>query len=92
MPTFSGIDRWRLEVPAAQGHRADLPLLISIPTRRLFDDIVGECFFTNARERRVQSLFSENSGKFRTMEAAHQNIHKSDELNRLISTPPVSRR
>jgi F0F1-type ATP synthase gamma subunit len=75
-----------LEVPAGQEHRADLLLPVSVSARRLFDDIVGECFFTTLENATIQSLFSENWARFRSTEAAHQNIHKSDELTRLIRT------
>jgi hypothetical protein len=56
-----------LEVPAAREHRADLPLLINVPARRLFDDIVGACFFVTLENAAMQSFFSENSTRFRTM-------------------------
>jgi F-type H+-transporting ATPase subunit gamma len=70
-----------LEVPIAQPHRSGLPPLINLPARRLFDDIVGEYFFAMLENAAMQSFFSENSARFRTMEAARQNIeNKSSDL------------
>jgi len=74
-----------LEVPIAQPHRAELPPLINLPARRLFDDIVGEYFFAMLENAAMQSFFSENSARFRTMEAARQNIEsKSSDLARRL--------
>lgn len=84
---FSHIERHRLlplEMLVAQQHRADSPPLINVPARRLFDDIAGEYFFATLENAAMQSFFSENAARFRTMEAAHQNIEKkSGDLTRL---------
>ncbi len=74
-----------LEVPAAQKSSVLLPPLINLPAQRLFDDIVSEYFFAALENAAMQSFFSENSTRFRTMEAAQQNIrNKSGELTRLM--------
>ena len=81
------IERHRLlplEVPVAQTASTLTPPIINIPPQRLFDDIVGEYFFAMLENAAMQSFFSENSTRFRTMEAAHQNIrNKSGELTKL---------
>ena len=57
---------------------------INLQPRRLFDDI-EEHFFATPENSAMQSFFSENSTRFRTMEAAHQNIgNKSGELTKLM--------
>lgn len=61
-----------------------MPPLTNLEPRRLFEDIAGEYFFATLENAAMQSFFSENSTRFRTMEAAHQNIqNKSKELTRL---------
>jgi len=73
-----------LEAPAIAAQSAQLAPLINLGPRRLFDDIVAEYFFAALENAAMQSFFSENSARFRTMEAAHQNIgKKSEELSRL---------
>jgi len=82
------IERHRLlplEVPVVQKPATGLPPIINLQPQRLFDDIVGEYFFAMLENAAMQSFFSENSTRFRTMEAAHQNIqNKSEELTRLM--------
>jgi F-type H+-transporting ATPase subunit gamma len=74
-----------LELPVAQKTSANLPPIINLPPQRLFDDIVGEYFFATLENAAMQSFFSENSTRFRAMEAAHQNIQdKSRELTKLM--------
>ncbi len=74
-----------LEAPIAQAPSARLPPIINLRPQRLFDDIVGEYFFATLENAAMQSFFSENSTRFRTMEAAHQNIrNKSGELTKLM--------
>jgi len=74
-----------LEVPAVQDSSMRLPPIINLRPRRLFDDIVNEYFFAALENAAMQSFYSENSTRFRTMEAAHQNIqNKSGELTKLI--------
>ena len=74
-----------LEMPVVQKTSINLPPIINLPPQRLFDDIVGEYFFATLENAAMQSFFSENSTRFRTMEAAHQNIqNKSGELTKLM--------
>jgi F-type H+-transporting ATPase subunit gamma len=84
---FPRIERRRLlplEVPVVQKESARLPPIINLPAQRLFDDIVSEYFFAALENAAMQSFFSENATRFRTMEAAHQNIRsKSGELTKL---------
>src|SRR5208282_936506 len=63
-----------LEVPVVQKTSTNLPPIINLRPQRLFDDIVGEYFFATLENAAMQSFYSENSTRFRTMEAAHQNI------------------
>jgi F-type H+-transporting ATPase subunit gamma len=73
-----------LEMPAVEKRSWAMPPLINLNPQRLFDDIVGEYFFGMLENAAMQSFFSENSTRFRAMEAAHQNIdNKADELTKL---------
>jgi F-type H+-transporting ATPase subunit gamma len=84
---FSGIERRRLLPPpttAIEKRTLTTPPLINLNPRRLFDEIVGEYLFAALENVAMQSFFSENSTRFRTMEAAHQNItNKSTDLAKL---------
>src|SRR5208282_2723377 len=84
---LSRIERRRLlplEVPVAEKASTQSPPIIQLPPHRLFDDIVGEYFFATLENAAMQSFFSENSTRFHSMEAAHQNIqNKSGELTKL---------
>ena len=74
-----------LEVPVVQNASTQLPPIINLQSQRLFDEIVGEYFFATLENAAMQSFFSENSTRFRTMEAAHQNIqNKSSDLTKLM--------
>ncbi|HTW88211.1 MAG TPA: FoF1 ATP synthase subunit gamma [Candidatus Binataceae bacterium] len=74
-----------LEVPVAQKTSTRLAPIINLRPQRLFDDLGGEYFFAMLENAAMQSFFSENSTRFRTMEAAHQNIqNKSAELTKLM--------
>ncbi len=74
-----------LEMPVVQETSTKLPPIINLPPQRLFDDMVGEYFFATLENAAMQSFFSENSTRFRAMEAAHQNIQdKSRELTKLL--------
>ena len=84
----SRIERHRLlplELPVVDSNLKEPFLLINLPPRQLFDDMVGEYFFATLENAAMQSFFAENSTRFRTMEAAHQNIqNKSGELSKLM--------
>lgn len=74
-----------LEVPVVQKTSTKFPPIINLKPQRLFDDIVGEYFFATLENAAMQSFFSENSTRFRAMEAAHQNIqNKSRDLTKLM--------
>lgn len=81
------IERHRLlplEMPIVERRPWGTPPLINLSPRHLFDDIVREYFFATLENAAMQSFFSENATRFRTMEAAHQNIgNKSEELTKL---------
>jgi F-type H+-transporting ATPase subunit gamma len=86
---FAHLEQHRLlplEMPGrAEQRREKVPLLINVPPQRLFDNMVGEYFFAALENAAMQSFFSENSTRFRTMEAAHRNIeNKSQELTKLL--------
>jgi F-type H+-transporting ATPase subunit gamma len=73
-----------LEMPKCAARPMLLPPLINVDPRRLFDDIVGEYFFASLENAAMQSFFTENATRFRTMEAAHQNIDsRAKELEKL---------
>ncbi|HTY53870.1 MAG TPA: FoF1 ATP synthase subunit gamma [Candidatus Binataceae bacterium] len=81
------IERQRL-LPLASSLMEQRPMrtppLINLNARRLFDDIVSEYFFAALENAAMQSFFAENSTRFRTMEAAHQNIdNKTEDLTKL---------
>lgn len=65
-----------LDLPIGQTRVSRLPPLINLRPRQLFEGIIGEYFFAALENAAMQSFFSENSARFRTMEAAHQNIRK----------------
>jgi len=85
---FAHLERHRFlprGTPAAEQHREKAPLLINVRPQLVFDDIVEEYFFAALENAAMQSFFSENSTRFRTMEAAYRNIqNKSDELTELL--------
>ncbi len=73
-----------LEAPASGRQSAELPPLINLSPRRLFDEIAAEYLFAFLENAAMQSFFSENLMRFRTMEAARHNIEsKNEELTRL---------
>ncbi len=82
------IERHRLlplEVPVVEKASTQIPPIINLRPQRLFDDMAGEYFFATLENAAMQSFYSENSTRFRTMEAAHQNIrNKSGELTKLM--------
>ena len=74
-----------LEMPVVQKTANELPPIVNLPPQRLFDNIVSEYFFATLENAAMQSFFGENSIRFRTMEAAHQNIQqKSGEFAKLM--------
>jgi F-type H+-transporting ATPase subunit gamma len=84
---FPRVERHRLlplEMTVVEKYPSAIPPVVNLSPRRLFDDIVGEYLFAALENAAMQSFFSENSARFATMEAAHQNIgNKSEELTKL---------
>ena len=73
-----------LEIPSVERQAMPILPLVNLPPRRLFDDIAAEYLFAALENATMQSFFSENSTRFRIMEAAHQNIEsKTGELTKL---------
>jgi F-type H+-transporting ATPase subunit gamma len=61
-----------------------IPPLTNLRAGELFEELAGEYFFAALENALTESFTSENAARFRTMEAAHQNIEKKfDELNLL---------
>jgi F-type H+-transporting ATPase subunit gamma len=83
----SRIERHRLlplEIADADQQTLQMPPLINLPPHRLFEDVVAEYFFAALENAAMESFFSENSARFRTMEAAHRNIeNKTQDLTNL---------
>jgi len=74
-----------LELPIMNRQARRVPPLINLSPRHLFDDIVIEYLFATLENAAMQSFFSENSIRFRTMEAARHNTeNKSEELTKLV--------
>ena len=72
------------EAPAVERQSTKLAPLVNVAPRHLFDDIAGEYMFAALENAAMQSFFSESLMRFRTMEAAHQNIeNKTEELTKL---------
>jgi F-type H+-transporting ATPase subunit gamma len=73
-----------LDLPSGNTRFSEFPPIINVRPRRLLDGIISEYLFAALENAAMQSFFSENSARFRTMEAAHQNIRKkSAELTTL---------
>jgi F-type H+-transporting ATPase subunit gamma len=73
-----------LDLPTSTTQSWQLPPIINVRPRQLLDGIISEYLFAALENAAMQSFFSENSTRFRTMEAAHQNIRKkSAELTTL---------
>ena len=81
---FAHVEHHRLlplEVPVADRRWERVRPIINVSPRRLFDDMMGEYFFATLENAAMQSFFSENSTRFRAMEAAYRNIqNKSADL------------
>lgn len=74
-----------LEAPALEEHQPGLSPLVNLKPRQLLDDLAAEYMFAVLEAAAMESFASENAARFRTMEAAHENIdNKTKELNRLV--------
>ena len=72
------------ETPSMAAHQATAPPLVNMQPRRLRDELAAEYMFAMLEGAAMESFTSENAVRFRTMQAAHENIdRKSAELNRL---------
>jgi F-type H+-transporting ATPase subunit gamma len=73
-----------LEAPPRLAHQTAPPPLMNLTPRRLRDEIAAEYVFAMQEAAAMESFTSENAARFRTMQAAHENIkRKSIELDRL---------
>ncbi|HVB80372.1 MAG TPA: FoF1 ATP synthase subunit gamma [Candidatus Binataceae bacterium] len=73
-----------LGAPAVEEKRSEIPPIVNLKPRRLFDELAAEYMFAMLEAAAMESFASENAARFRTMEAAHENIeNKSSELNRM---------
>lgn len=74
-----------LETPAIEEHQSRMSPLVNLDPRRLFDELAAEYMFAVLEAAAMESFASENAARFRTMEAAHENIaNKSKELGRTM--------
>jgi F-type H+-transporting ATPase subunit gamma len=73
-----------LEPAAVEESRTEAPPLVNMRPRQLRDELGAEYMFAMLEATALESFASENAARFRTMEAAHENIEKkSSELKRL---------
>jgi len=74
-----------LEAPAFEEHPTGLSPVLNMEPHQLLDDLAAEYMFAVLEAAAMESFASENAARFRTMEAAHENIdNKTRELNRLV--------
>jgi F-type H+-transporting ATPase subunit gamma len=64
------------DLPSEKPRSSQFPPIINVRPRQLLDGMISEYMFTALENAAMQSFFSENCARFRTMEAAHQNIRK----------------
>lgn len=83
----SGVERRRLlplDPVVTERNLPPIPTLVNLGAGELFEELAGEYFFAALENAVMESFASENASRFRTMEAAHENIdRKYNELNRL---------
>jgi F-type H+-transporting ATPase subunit gamma len=73
-----------LEAPPV-GNPTEMPPIVNMNPSRLLDELAAEYMFAMVEAAAMESFASENTARFRTMEAAHENIsNKTTELNRLV--------
>jgi len=74
-----------LEAPVVEANHRGLPPIVNLSPRRLFDELAAEYMFAMLEAGAMDSFASENAARFRTMDAAHENIdNKAKELNRTM--------
>lgn len=73
-----------IEMQGTIGQRTQIAPLTNMKPRRLRDELAAEYVFAMLEAAAMESFASENTARFHTMEAAHENIRtKSMELDRL---------
>jgi F-type H+-transporting ATPase subunit gamma len=73
-----------LDASVVQPRILRIPPLTNLHAPELFEELAGEYFFAALENALTESFTSENAARFRTMEAAHENIEKKfNELNLL---------
>jgi len=65
-----------LDLRSERPRSSQCPPIINVRPRQLLDRMISEYLFAAVENAAMQSFFSENCARFRTMEAAHQNIQK----------------
>jgi F-type H+-transporting ATPase subunit gamma len=74
-----------LDAPEVETNHRGLPPIVNLKPRRLFDELAAEYMFAMLEAAAMDSFASENAARFRTMEAAHENIgNKATELTRTM--------
>lgn len=74
-----------LEALAVEENRTEMPPIVNMNPRLLLDQLATEYMFAMVEAAAMESFASENAARFRTMEAAHENIsNKTTKLNRLV--------
>lgn len=74
-----------LDAPAVKENQTGLPPIVNMQPRQLLDELAEEYMFAILESAAMESFASENAARFRTMEAAHENIsNKATELNRTM--------
>jgi F-type H+-transporting ATPase subunit gamma len=64
------------DLPSGKSRSSQFPPIINVRPRQLLDGMISEYLFAALENAAMQSFLSENSARFHTMEAAHQNIQK----------------
>jgi F-type H+-transporting ATPase subunit gamma len=62
--------------PVSEKNQTKLSPIVNMKPRRLFDELAAEYMFAMLEAAAMESFASENAARFRTMEAAHENIEK----------------
>jgi F-type H+-transporting ATPase subunit gamma len=83
-PSLQRLTLLPFEASPVGAHQTTAPPLFNLQPRQLRDDIAAEYVFAMLEAAAMESFTSENAARFRTMQAAHENIErKSAELDRL---------
>jgi F-type H+-transporting ATPase subunit gamma len=83
-PTLQRLTLPPSDIPALAEREPERPPLVNMPPRDLRDELATEYMFAMLEAVAMESFTSENAARFRTMEAADENIErKTSELDRL---------